>query len=145
MPEESKVSGTELDWRIDGRVDVLRVSSRVIDTLVDNSGVAVEFESFKTEGAAQQSWGKLKPPTFSLPQIKLFCMRFGRYAGNGLVKLEINSKKGLQRKYNTHEPTPSFWKMHSSPVLLETKRVKIFWKFSTKQFINVKQKHPWDT
>ena len=125
---------------MDGRVDVLRVFSRVVDTLFDDSEVAVAFESFKMEDAVQQSLGKLKPPTFSLPQIKLFCMRFGRYAGNGLVKLEINSKKGLQRKYNTHEPTPSFWKMHSSPVSLDAKREKIF-DFLEIEFKTVKQKH----
>ena len=89
------------------KVEVLKASSRVVDTLIDDSGAAVEIELFKLEFVLQQSLGKLKPPTFSLPQIKLFCMRFGRYVGNGLVKLEINSRKGLQRKYNTHEASPS--------------------------------------
>ena len=132
----------ELDRSTDDRVEVIldkvdvsKSSGRVVDILVDDAGVAVEFESFKMEVTVQQSLGKLKPPTFSLPHIKLFWMRFGRYVGNGLVKLEINSKKGLQKKYNTHEPAPSFWKMHSCPVLLESKRVHIliFTKVITKQ------------
>ena len=54
------------------KVEGLKASSRVVDTLIDDSGAAVEIESFKLEFVLQQTLGKWKPPTFSLPQIKLF-------------------------------------------------------------------------
>ena len=104
-------------------IDVLKVAGWVEARYVNDTVAPVETESFEMEmkRESQQTLGKSKPPTFSLPHIKLFSIRFGKSFDNGLVRFEINWKKGSQRKYKMHAPATSSWDMHRWSVVLETK------------------------
>ena len=104
-------------------LDGSKVAGWVEERYVDDIVTPVEIESFEmeTKRESQQTLGKSKPPTFSLPHIKLFLIRFGNSFDNGLVRFEINWKKGSQRKYKMHVPATSSWDMHRWSVVLETK------------------------
>ena len=104
-------------------LDGSEVAGWVEEIYVDDAVNPVEIESFEleTKRESQQTLGKSKPPTFSLPHIKLCSIRFGNSFDNGLVKFEINWKKGSQRKYKMHVPATSSWDMHWWSVVLETK------------------------